>query len=94
MTVSLCCLVATVIVANRGVNADELREVQQRQTDATLCVIEELNAHRMNSYAADRNDSIRHGDEHDVPAPPPPEVPREELLAACERVYDNVRAEE
>lgn len=91
--VSLCCLVAVVLIANSGVNADELREVQQRQSDATLCLLEELNAHRVNSYAADRNDSLRHGAEHTVPAPLPLELPREKLAAACERVLDTVTAD-
>lgn len=55
--------------------------------DGVACVIEELSAHRVNSYDADSDDAQRHKDVLRVPAPAPRPVPQE-LIAACRRFIE------
>ena len=52
--------------------------------DGISCILEELNAHRMNSYAADQDNAAAHKEQLRQPAPAAQPVPRE-LLKACER---------
>ena len=55
--------------------------------DGISCVLEELNAHRMNSYAADQANAEIHRETLKQPAPAAQPVPRE-LLAACQRFLE------
>jgi hypothetical protein len=63
---------------------DGVEDVSKVNRDGISCVIEELNAHRQNSYQADEQDAMHHDKTLTVPAPAPQPVPKE-LVEACDR---------
>lgn len=62
-------------------------DIGARNEQGIACVLEQLGNHRMNNYAADASSAQRHGHPFEVPAPPPPALPRE-LLSACKTFYE------
>lgn len=65
--------------------------VIRRESDITdvnregiTCVLEQLNEHRQNSYAADRDQATSVGRPFNVPAPAPRQLPLE-LAKSCEK---------
>lgn len=81
MSVAALCIF---VVSGSLADAEKASKVNR---DGISCIIEELNAHRLNSYNADAEDAKRHNDELMAPAPPAQPVPQE-LLAACQRFLE------
>lgn len=65
-------------------------EATEINRDGISCVLEQLNAHRMNSFTADQQEAKAHSLSLDTPAPAAQPLPAQ-LLKACDRFLEAPR---
>lgn len=80
-------ILIAVLVAMLSMTLFVAAQLFEQNDDFEMCLLYELEAHRENSYDADRDSATAHQQPFNVPAPPPDGLdPR--MKQACDRIKE------